>query len=72
MAPSSWPVWLYVPNLIGYVRVITGLAAFVYAFDKASYSQFFSLYMFSYALDAVDGLAARSLGQLSSFGAVLE
>lgn len=64
------PVWLFVPNLIGYVRVITGIAAFAYAFSDAKV--FFALYAFSYALDALDGVAARKLGQLSSFGAVLD
>jgi hypothetical protein len=64
------PVWLFVPNLIGYLRVGTGLAAFYYAFTDPE--AFFLLYGFSYALDAVDGVAARSLGQKSSFGAVLD
>lgn len=64
--------WLYVPNLIGYVRILTGLAAFMYAFDKAQHGTFFMLYAFSYALDAVDGVAARALKQTSRFGAVLD
>lgn len=64
--------WLYVPNLIGYVRIITGLAAFMYAFDKAQHGTFFALYAFSYLLDAVDGVAARALKQTSRFGAVLD
>lgn len=64
--------WLYVPNLIGYVRIITGLAAFMYAFDKSQHGTFFMLYAFSYALDAVDGVAARALKQTSRFGAVLD
>jgi CDP-diacylglycerol--inositol 3-phosphatidyltransferase len=61
-----------VPNLIGYLRVITGLAAFYVAFEPAQYATFFWLYGFSYALDAVDGVAARHLKQMSRFGAVLD
>lgn len=68
----AWPVWLFVPNLIGYVRVVTGLAAFAYAWDDASLFTFFLLYGFSYLLDAVDGVAARRLNQKSRFGAVLD
>lgn len=67
-----WPVWLFVPNLIGYARVISGVAAFYYAFNPATFSTFVYLYMISYALDAVDGVAARRLGQASKFGAVLD
>lgn len=68
----AWPVWLFVPNLIGYVRIITGLAAFHYAWDTEHILHFFFLYGFSYLLDAVDGVAARKLNQKSSFGAVLD
>lgn len=55
------PVALFVPNLIGYVRVISGLLSFVYAFDN--YWVFIGLYAFSMGLDAVDGVAARALHQ---------
>lgn len=65
-------MWLYVPNLIGYVRIISGLAAFWVCHDPASWSTFFVLYAFSYGLDAVDGVAARALGQTSRLGAVLD
>lgn len=66
------PVWLFVPNLIGYVRIISGLLAFVAARDPARWAEFFLLYAFSYSLDAVDGVAARKLGQTSRLGAVLD
>lgn len=55
------PVYFYVPNIIGYIRVVSGLAAFWFAFDEPW--KFFYLYAFSYALDALDGVAARALGQ---------
>jgi len=72
MSSSVTPVWLYYPNLIGYVRVISGLAAFYYAFNNETFSTFVYLYMFSYALDALDGVAARRFKQESTFGAVLD
>lgn len=71
-ATSVTPVWLYYPNLIGYVRVLSGLASFYYAFNTETFSMFVYLYMFSYALDALDGVAARRFKQESTFGAVLD
>jgi CDP-diacylglycerol--inositol 3-phosphatidyltransferase len=65
-------VWLYVPNLIGYVRILSGLAAFWVCRNPSSWATFFCLYAFSYGLDAVDGVAARALGQTSRLGAVLD
>lgn len=64
-----WPVWLYVPNIIGYIRIILSAIAF------ANYRQpniFFPYYFFGFALDAADGLAARKLDQSSLFGAKLD
>lgn len=69
------PVWLYIANLIGYTRVILGLAAFVFAFDSSFSTQrglFIYFYVISYFLDACDGVAARALRQTSKFGAVLD
>lgn len=61
---------LFVPNLIGYVRLILGIAAFFFAIHNPTW--FIILYTISYGLDAVDGVAARALGQQSRFGAVLD
>ena len=47
----------------GYVRVVTGIAAFFYALDPDEYQIAGALYTFSYALDALDGVAARKLNQ---------
>ncbi len=69
---STVPVWLFVPNLIGYLRVVTGLASFYFALDKETFWYFFGLYGFSYALDALDGVAARRLNQTSLFGGLLD
>lgn len=64
-----WPVWLYVPNLIGYIRIILSVVAFA---DWRSPWRFFAYYFSGFVLDAADGLAARQLDQSSEFGAQLD
>ncbi|WVO14671.1 hypothetical protein L204_102308 [Cryptococcus depauperatus] len=63
-------VFLFVPNLIGYTRVVTAAASLFYMpyHPKACTV----LYSVSCILDAFDGHAARVLGQTSKFGAVLD
>lgn len=63
-------VYLFVPNIIGYVRVLTAAISF-YLMPKHPLGCFV-LYAISCLLDAVDGQAARALGQTSKFGAVLD
>ncbi len=63
-------VYLYVPNLIGYVRV--ALAFVGYAYALTDYRVTLGSYLLSQTLDAADGFAARALGQSSTFGAVLD
>ncbi len=43
--------------------MVTGIAAFFYALDPDEYQIAGALYTFSYALDALDGVAARKLNQ---------
>ena len=63
-------IYLYVPNLIGYVRVITLLLAlWLSSVDPIAT---LVLYTFSFILDAADGMAARALNQCSKFGMVLD
>eukprot|EP00850_Spirogloea_muscicola_P014384 SM000103S09476 [mRNA] locus=s103:110662:114147:- [translate_table: standard] len=63
-------IYLYVPNLIGYARILINVAAFAHAFsDKAV---FVSLYLLSFVLDYFDGLFARLLKQSSTLGQVLD
>ncbi|KAK7087341.1 uncharacterized protein [Littorina saxatilis] len=59
-------VLLYVPNIIGYMRVILTILAFVF-YEQPLW--FIILYSASIALDGVDGYAARKLNQCSDFGA---
>lgn len=63
-------VYLFVPNLIGYARVILALVSFYFMPTSPGLAAF--LYMLSGLLDAFDGYAARALNQASRFGAVLD
>lgn len=62
-------VFFYIPNLIGYFRIVTLLAAFYYAFD---WQIFCALYITSYTCDVFDGWAARVFNQASKLGAALD
>ncbi|KAF8163228.1 CDP-diacylglycerol-inositol 3-phosphatidyltransferase [Crassisporium funariophilum] len=63
-------VFLFVPNLIGYTRIIMAGLSLHYMSYHPIYCTL--LYGVSCLLDAVDGQAARALGQTSKFGAVLD
>ncbi|KAL0412384.1 UNVERIFIED_CONTAM: putative CDP-diacylglycerol--inositol 3-phosphatidyltransferase 2 [Sesamum radiatum] len=68
--PSTLVVYLYVPNIIGYVRILMNCFAFAICFkDKYLFSV---LYFVSFVCDALDGWFARKLNQVSTFGAVLD
>lgn len=60
----------YIPNQIGYMRVITAILSF---FTMKQYPVITGLlYGISCLLDALDGTAARKYNQVSSLGAVLD
>ncbi|KAG7452593.1 CDP-diacylglycerol-inositol 3-phosphatidyltransferase [Guyanagaster necrorhizus] len=63
-------VFLFVPNIIGYVRVILAAVSLHYMSYHPIYSSI--LYGISSILDVADGYAARALNQSSKFGAVLD
>ncbi|GER41158.1 CDP-diacylglycerol--glycerol-3-phosphate3-phosphatidyltransferase [Striga asiatica] len=68
--PSTLTVYLYVPNVIGYARIIMNCFAFAICFEN---KRIFSiLYFISFVFDALDGWFARKLNQVSTFGAVLD
>ncbi|KAJ7097984.1 phosphatidylinositol synthase [Mycena belliarum] len=67
---QSENVFLFVPNLIGYARIILAGISMQYMSYHPIYCTI--AYCVSYLLDAVDGQAARALGQTSKFGAVLD
>ncbi|XP_064158457.1 CDP-diacylglycerol--inositol 3-phosphatidyltransferase isoform X1 [Anguilla rostrata] len=62
-------VLLYVPNVIGYIRVLLVLISWS-GFDNPAV--FVPCYVVSIILDGVDGWAARRLDQTSEFGAWLD
>ncbi|KZT60393.1 hypothetical protein CALCODRAFT_429280 [Calocera cornea HHB12733] len=63
-------VYLFVPNLIGYTRIL--LAALSLHFMPYHPRYCTVLYCLSCLLDAFDGMAARALNQSTKFGAVLD
>ena len=63
-------VFLFIPNLIGYVRIIFALASFYYMPYNPGHAVTF--YILSELMDAFDGYAARRFNQGTSFGAVLD
>ncbi|KAK2381558.1 CDP-diacylglycerol-inositol 3-phosphatidyltransferase [Trifolium repens] len=67
---SKLSVYLYVPNIIGYIRVLLNCLAFSLCLRNKII--FPILYFFSFVCDAVDGWCARRFNQVSTFGAVLD
>ncbi|KAI0093961.1 phosphatidylinositol synthase [Irpex rosettiformis] len=63
-------VFLFVPNLIGYSRIVLAGLSLHYMSFHPKYATL--AYGISCLLDAADGHAARALGQTSKFGAVLD
>ncbi|KAK9060302.1 hypothetical protein SSX86_021006 [Deinandra increscens subsp. villosa] len=68
--PRTISVYLYIPNIIGYIRVLLNCYAFAICFTN---KELFSiLYFISFVCDALDGWFARKFNQVSTFGAVLD
>ncbi|KAK3858362.1 hypothetical protein Pcinc_035445 [Petrolisthes cinctipes] len=63
-------IFLFVPNLIGYGRIILALLSFYYMPTNPNLAAF--SYILSGFLDAFDGHAARLLNQGTKFGAMLD
>ena len=63
-------VFLYIPNIIGYLRFVALFASF-FTYQTCPVLTVV-LYGISQALDAFDGMAARKFNQCSRFGAVLD
>ncbi|KAK3193881.1 hypothetical protein Dsin_025191 [Dipteronia sinensis] len=63
-------VYLYIPNIIGYIRVLLNVYAFAICFSQKWV--FSTLYFVSFVCDAVDGWCARKFNQVSTFGAVFD
>nr|AJP61941.1 phosphatidylinositol synthase [Herpetomonas muscarum] len=67
---SPLSVALFVPNLIGYLRIVLSLASYYVADTQPLL--FIAFYTSSFVLDALDGMAARALNQCSHFGSILD
>lgn len=63
-------VFLFVPNLIGYARILLLGCSFYLMLDN--YLLAIALYSLSYVMDAFDGFAARLFNQSSVFGSMLD
>ncbi|KAI5733832.1 hypothetical protein M8J76_016551 [Diaphorina citri] len=63
-------VFLFVPNLIGYGRIVLALISFY--FMPTHYAIACWCYVISGLLDAIDGHAARYFNQSTKFGAMLD
>lgn len=67
---SKRNVFLFIPNIIGYLRIILlGLSCY-YIIDQHRLGM--ALYIISNSLDAIDGLAARLFHQTSILGTMLD
>ncbi|XP_035217526.1 CDP-diacylglycerol--inositol 3-phosphatidyltransferase-like [Stegodyphus dumicola] len=63
-------IFLFVPNLIGYGRILLAIISFYFMpFDHVKATM---CYLLSGFLDAIDGYAARWLNQGTKFGAMLD
>ncbi|EFN84174.1 CDP-diacylglycerol--inositol 3-phosphatidyltransferase [Harpegnathos saltator] len=63
-------IFLFVPNVIGFTRVILALISFY--FMPTHYVIATTCYVVSSLLDAIDGHAARYYDQCTKFGAILD
>jgi CDP-diacylglycerol--inositol 3-phosphatidyltransferase len=63
-------VWLYVPNIIGYIRLVMTCGNLLLNIDAPG--TFLVVYFVSAALDFFDGYFARLLDQCSEVGEMLD
>jgi len=63
-------IFLFVPNIIGFARIVLALISFYLMPDHYLMATVF--YVTSALLDAFDGMAARRLNQSTKFGALLD
>jgi phosphatidylglycerophosphate synthase len=68
---SSWPVILYIPNLLGYLRIMLAFRGLHYALHSRQ-SKALNMWIGAALLDMLDGIAARWMNQCSEFGILLD
>jgi len=64
------PVALYIPNLLGYARIVSAFVGLQFAPSQPVIAV--KIWILSALLDLLDGPTARMLNQTSSFGVVLD
>ncbi|CAI8023262.1 CDP-diacylglycerol--inositol 3-phosphatidyltransferase 1 [Geodia barretti] len=69
MNKRKYSVLFYVPNLIGYMRLLFLITAWIFYDNIYVFLPFYAAAAF---LDGIDGWAARMMGQCSAFGAWLD
>jgi len=67
---ALWKIYLLIPNLIGYLRILLVIIAFYVCFKN--HYLFLVCYSLSQLLDALDGYAARYFSQATRYGAMLD
>ena len=66
-----WRVLLYVPNLMGYLRIFLAFQGYQAAMQN-QHSNALNMWIAAAILDLFDGIVARRLNQCSQFGALLD
>ncbi|XP_038217497.1 CDP-diacylglycerol--inositol 3-phosphatidyltransferase [Zerene cesonia] len=70
MSETRENIFLFVPNIIGYARIILAIVSFYYMPTHCGFACI--CYITSALLDAIDGHAARYFNQSTKFGAMLD
>ena len=68
---SDWPVALYVPNLLGYLRILLSFHGMKHSIEL-HFNKALNTWIAASVLDLIDGIAARKLNQCSQFGILLD
>ena len=68
---SNWPVALFIPNLLGYLRIVLSFIGLNYALQSQP-NIALNIWIVAALLDCIDGMAARILNQCSEFGVLLD
>jgi phosphatidylglycerophosphate synthase len=68
---SQWKVLFYIPNLMGYLRIILAFYGYQFAIQK-QHNSALNAWIAASLLDLFDGIAARKLNQCSQFGILLD
>jgi phosphatidylglycerophosphate synthase len=69
--PSNWPLILYIPNLLGYIRILLAFHGMKHSI-QLQFNKALNTWIAASLLDLIDGIAARKLNQCSQFGILLD